>query len=547
VIAEHCSAVTEARPESCGVLWRACDRGALPRRGDSTVLRRRSLICLPRATAVCGTRGALVVGLMMRSLSCLVVVGALVLSAGTGCASAVGDERHEPSAGSVEQRGAAERATPGARIERAAYRGTLESGDSAGTWWRTYEGADLSARDSAVAIAIDPKGRAVVLARLADRAFGVVVYGVDGSLAWARSFRDPSDDADVATSLALDAAGNVVAAGTWQRSDAPLGGFLVVSFDPDGALRWSARSEGGGALSGLAVDGSGRVVVTGGGSDGTHTLARTIAYDGGGKLAWEANEVEPLGFGANGRHVAIDAAGNAYVAGESSDGANDQVTLYAYDARGQKLWTTRANEDPTHVPQSTAQALALDASGAPHVAVARAYRASRDAEPSVELVVAKYDPAGHAVWSASIKEGTRNIATAIAVDASGRVTATGFAGSPHPDSYLTVQYDADGTRRWSDRCRWDVVGEHQARALAVDKSGNAYVTGSAVGPDAVTSFGSIAYGPDGSEIWRRLDRAPNDATSSAAALVLHPSGALFIAGSVLGGPRGVVAVLKSAR
>ena len=483
---------------------------------------------------------------MMQSLSCVVVA---LLAAGTGCASAAGDERREPTAGAVDESAPNERVAPAGLSARAPYYGTLEapSVTAGSTWWRTYAGVDTSARDSAVAVAIDPRGRAVVLARLADRAFGIVVYGVDGSLAWARSFRDPSDDADYATSLALDGAGNVIAAGTWQRSDAPLGGFLVVSFDPDGALRWSARSDGRGALSALAVDAGGHVVVTGGGSDGSHTLARTIAYDSAGRVTWEANELGPLARGAVGRRVALDASGNAYVAGESTDGAHDQMTLFAYDAAGAKKWSTRATEDPAHVPQSTAQALALDAAGAPHVAVARAYRSTPDAEPKVQLVVAKYDAAGSALWSATVSEGTRNIATAIAVDRAGRVTATGFAGSPHPDSFLTVQYDAAGQLRWSDRCRWDAPGEHQARALAVDASGNVIVSGSAVGTDAVTGFGSIAYAPDGHALWHRLDRDPGNAASSASAMALHPSGALFIAGSVLSAPRGSVALLKSAQ
>ena len=486
---------------------------------------------------------------MMRSLSCLVVgiVGLAGAATGTGCAGASGDERHAPAAGAVDDTAPNASATSVGRRGVAPALGALDgAGEATAAWWRTYAGDDASARDSAVAVAIDPRGRAVVLARLADRAFGILVYGVDGSLVWSRSFREASDDADFASKLALDGTGNVFAAGTWQRGDAPLGGFLVVSYDPDGALRWSARTDAKGALSGLAVDGAGHAVVTGAGSDGAHATARTIAYDEAGRVAWEATEPGPLGLGATGRHVAVDTSGNAYVTGESTDGASDQVTLFAYDARGARRWQMRATEDPLHVPQSNAQALALDASGAPHVAVARAYRTSHDAEPTIQLVLSKYDAAGNPLWSATTSQATRNIATAIAIDAAGRVTATGFAGSPRPDSYLTVQYDASGALRWSDRCRWGAPGQHEARALALDGAGNAYVTGSAVDASGIASFGSIAYGVDGDVLWRRHDRDSSNAMSSAAAVAIHPSGALFVAGSVLGSPRGVVALLKSA-
>jgi hypothetical protein len=416
------------------------------------------------------------------------------------------------------------------------------------SWWRTHAWTDQNAYDSAIDVVVDPSGRAIVLARIAQRAFGVLAYETGGTVAWASSYSDLSDDADVPTKLAIDAAGNVYAAGSWQRSDAPLGGFLVVSFDAIGALRWSARSEGGGALSGLAVDARGRVVVTGAGSDGTHTLARTIAYDADGNVAWQASEPGPLGLGATGRYVALDANANAYVAGEATDGSQDHFTLFAYDARGTRLWTTRNDDDPQHVPQTTARALVLDVSGAPHVAIAQAFRSTPDAEPSVELAVRKYDVGGSAVWTGIVDDAARNIATAIAVDPEGRVTVTGFAGSQSPDSYLTAQFDASGQLRWMDRYSWDVSGAHEARALALDAAGNAYVTGTAYGADGVASFGSIAYDPGGRALFRELDRDPSNESRVAAALALVDRGAaIYVVGSVLSASRSVVGVLRFSR
>jgi hypothetical protein len=458
-----------------------------------------------------------------------------VAAIATGCASSVGDgaSGHQPLP-STEI---------GAKTPARADAGTT----APSSWWRTHAWTDASAHDSAIDVAVDSRGRAIVLAGLSGSAFGVLAYEADGTLAWASAYRDPSDDADLATKLAIDAVGNVYAAGSWERSDTPLGGFLVVSFDRDGALRWSARSEKGGALSGLAVDGLGHVVVTGGGSDGTHALARTIAYDANGNVAWQAAELGPLGLGATGRNVALDANARAYIAGESTDGSQDHLTLFAYDASGARLWATRDDDDPEHVPQTMARALALDASGAPHVAIARAYRSTRDQEPSIELAVRKYDVAGGAVWTAIVDEAARNIATAIAVDPVGRVTVTGFAGSQAPDSYLTVQLDAGGQVRWSDRYRWDAPGGHEARALALDVANNAYVAGTAYGVDGVARFGSIAYDPGGRVLFRELDGDPSNEGRVAAALAVDRSNALYVVGSVLSATRSVVGVLRSSR
>jgi hypothetical protein len=470
----------------------------------------------------------------------------LAAIAAAGCASPVWDWTPSAESAAVGQDGAP--APPGFHGNTLSSAAEPDAAPAPSpNWWHTHAGMDTTDRDSAVDVAVDPRGRAIVLARLAGRAFGILAYEPGGTIAWTSTYRDPSDDADLATKLAIDTAGNIYAAGSWERAASPLGGFLVVAFDSTGALRWSARSDGGGALSGLAVDGKGHVVVTGNGTDGTRTLARTIAYDAGGSIAWAASEPGPFGLGATGRDVALDANANAYVAGESSDGSQNHLTVFAYDATGTRLWATRNEEDPDHVPQTTAQALALDVSGAPHVAFARAFRTTRDAEPRVTLAVSKYDRAGRATWTAVVDQATRNIATAMAVDSEGRVTVTGFAGNPSPDSYLTVQLDAAGQLRWAERYAWGGAGADQGRALALDGSGNAYVAGTAYGNDGIARFGSIAYDSSGNVLFRKLDGDSSNANSLTAAIAVDTSAALYVVGSVLSIPHGVVGVLRSSR
>jgi hypothetical protein len=411
-------------------------------------------------------------------------------------------------------------------------------------WWRTDNGVDPNGQDAAVDVAIDPNGRVVVLACMAGNAFGLLAYDADGTLAWMSSYRNPADDADLPTKIAIDGAGNVYAAGSWQENNSPLGGFLVASFDPTGALRWSARSDAGGALADFAVDGAGHVVVTGNGSDGTHTLARTIEYDNAGNVIWAASELGPFGLGASGFAVAVDSNAQVYVAGQSSDGSHNHVTLFAYNPSGTLLWASASPDDPVHVPQTTAQAVALDLAGTPHVAVARAFRETPDDDPVVQLALNKYDASGQISWTAIVDPETRNIATAMAIDPQGRVTVTGFAGSPSPDSYLTAQVDSTGQVLWTDRCAWQAPGQHEARGLALDGAGNAYVTGTAYGSDGVARFGTIGYDPNGQALFRELDGDPSNASSLAATLAVDPRGGVYVVGSVLSDPRGVVGLLK---
>jgi len=263
---------------------------------------------------------------------------------------------------------------------------------------------------------------------------------------------------------------------------------------------------------------------------------------------WEASDLGPLGLGATGRNVAQDANNQmTYVAGESTDGSQTHLTLFAYGAHGAPLWVTRRDDDPEHVPQTTAQALALDGLGAPHVAFARSFRTTRDAEPSVELAASKYDLAGHAVWTTIVDPASRNIATAMAVGRDGRVSVTGFAGNPSPDSYLTVQLEPSGELRWTDRYSWDSSGQHAARALALDEAGNAYVAGTAYGADGVPGFGSIVYDTAGRKLVREFDGDSGSEGRVVTALAIDRLGALYVVGSVLSPSRAVVGVLRSSR
>ena len=72
-------------------------------------------------------------------------------------------------------------------------------------------------------------------------------------------------------------------------------------------------------------------------------------------------------------------------------------------------------------------------------------------------------------------------ATAIAVDGSGNVFVTGYSDSG-PSSgtlydYATIKYSNAGVPMWINRYNGPGSGEDYARAVAVDTNGNVFVTG----------------------------------------------------------------------
>ncbi len=70
-------------------------------------------------------------------------------------------------------------------------------------------------------------------------------------------------------------------------------------------------------------------------------------------------------------------------------------------------------------------------------------------------------------------------AVAVAADRYGNVFVTGSStGTSSNYDYLTIGYSSGGTPLWTSRYGGPGVGNDQAKAIAVDKNGNVFVTGS---------------------------------------------------------------------
>src|SRR5215471_11864065 len=100
-----------------------------------------------------------------------------------------------------------------------------------------------------------------------------------------------------------------------------------------------------------------------------------------------------------------------------------------------------------------------------------------------------------------------DIASAVAVDGSGNVYVTGFSVGPGScnlvcNDYATIKYDASGKQQWVARYNGPANDDDHATAIAVDASGNVYVTGSSIGtawPDY--DYATVKYDSSGQEQW----------------------------------------------
>ncbi|MGH9181821.1 MAG: SBBP repeat-containing protein, partial [Acidimicrobiales bacterium] len=420
-------------------------------------------------------------------------------------APAAGDIRHDPPVAFQEIDGR-RRPVP-ARFEA---RGSTGIGFDLGPFDRslplvidptisysTYLGGVLA--DTAFAVAVDAAGNAYVAGSTASDefptagaiqpvrdtttatdAFVAKINPSGTGLVWSTFLGGGA--ADAASGIGLDGAGNIYVAGSTSSTNFPTANPLqaakgagttadafVAKLSPAGnTLVWSTYLGGGGAeaANGLAVDAAGNAYVAGStvstdfptanplqpakaGAAATADAFVAKLNPAGNTLVWSTYLGGGDGDSANG--VAVDGAGNAYVAGSATStdfptagalqaargpglGSDAFVTKLAADGRA-LAWSTYLGGAGV----DTALGIAVDGAGSAYLTgstdsddfpVARAFQAAKGTSVDTDAFVSKLNPNGTAlVYSTYLGGNESEVGQAIAVDGTGQAHVTGLTNS----------------------------------------------------------------------------------------------------------------------
>jgi uncharacterized delta-60 repeat protein len=299
--------------------------------------------------------------------------------------------------------------------------------------------------------------------------------------------------------------------------------------------RYSGPGNGANDASAIAVDANGNVYVTGrsqpGGLESGMQYA-TIKYDPEGTELWVARY--STRSGAQAKAIALDADSNVYVTGFDSGGLatlEDYATV-KYDTDGNELWVARY-DGPGRF-EDIAWAIAVDGSG-------NVYVTGHSFEGDLlgySFATIKYDAAGNQLWVARYGRG-RSGAKALAVDKEGNVYVTGQTQGVEPTDYATIKYDTNGNQLWIATYRGPGRGEDRATALAIDAGGNVYVTGESRGDSSTQiDYATIKYDTNGKELWVARYDGPENREDEATALAVDDDGNVYVTGGsyVFNGP-----------
>lgn len=151
---------------------------------------------------------------------------------------------------------------------------------------------------------------------------------------------------------------------------------------------------------------------------------------------------------------------------------------------------------------------------------------------SFNYATVKYYPNGDTAWVRTYNgPGSQSdIAGAVAVDTSGNVYVTGESWSVYLD-YATVKYDEFGNELWVSRYNGVADRHDAASAIAVDVSGNVCVTGLTEDDHSHQQYATIKYHPNGDTAWVRIYDDPTNDNDRAEAVAVDDSGNVYVAGT----------------
>lgn len=350
---------------------------------------------------------------------------------------------------------------------------------------------------------------------------------------WGARYNAPPDMADDSRDIVVDAAGNAYVTGSGFNSSGNLD-VITIKYDANGNQQWVRNYDRG--VSGndegksIAIDATGNVYVTGY-SFGSTTSgdALVLKYDNAGTLQWSSYFNGADNNMDEARSIAVDAAGNSYICGYTSDSMYFFNTLtVCYNSAGVQQWA-QMYDGPVSGNDELLD-LIIDASANVYV-TGNSEQASQD----YDFITIKYNSAGSQQWMQTYAgPAGGDFGKAITLDGNGNVIVGGQSGfTGNWFDFLTVKYDAAGVQQWTARYNNGSNRYEDLWDVATDNAGYVYVTGQSqsVGNNqSPQDAATVKYTPAGTEVWVRRYDGGFSGDDRAYAMVLDDTANVYIAG-----------------
>lgn len=354
---------------------------------------------------------------------------------------------------------------------------------------------------------------------------------------WFSIFNGVSNGNDEVLSMAVDNTGNVYVTG-FTVSAAGDKDFATIKYSSSGTQLWevnynNADANGDDEAVSIDVDASGNSYVTGYSTgSGTFKDFLTIKYSPAGEMLWASRYNGKGNDDDVPSSIKVSSAGSVYVTGYGvgSFTSEDYVTI-KYTSAGNQQWVSVYNNDSAD-NIDIALSMVLDISGNVYV-TGYSYGLKNE-----DYATIKYNSNGTEQWVARFNGNSDmyDIANGIAIDLSGNVYVTGFSyDSVSAENYATIKYNSSGVQQWISIFNGSANDFDITSGIAVDNSGNVYVTGYSYNNSTSEDYATVKYNSSGSQQWVSLYNGEGNDFDIAVSLKLDNQDNVYVTGYSYGG------------
>jgi hypothetical protein len=404
-------------------------------------------------------------------------------------------------------------------------------------WVAHYNNGITNGTNQAVKMALDAAGNIYVTgySQNASSNLGYVTikYAPNGNQLWASRYDSTNYPTATPVGLVLDSSNNVIVTGS----------ALTIKYDSNGNQLWSAGYNG----TALTVDSGANVYVTGFG-----TNFNTVKLNPMGSNLWQATYVD-VGPTIS-QVIFVDGNTNIYIAGSDTyvyfrGGYYEQLAIVKYDANGNRLWVAANSIGGASVAYVQVEGAALDGMGNFYLVA--------DFDPFVlHYVLFKYSLIGSLVWTAYNPDSNcgSDVPHGLALDKFGNIFTTGQSCYFAPNfAYGTYNYgiykaNTNGAWIWTNTYPPIPVQPSVATSIALDPSANAYITGYSPGTNGSNDIVTIKYNSNGNQVWLQRYNGPGNGNDAGNAIAVDNSGNVYVTGydTLPGGGTEIVTIKYSA-
>ncbi len=353
---------------------------------------------------------------------------------------------------------------------------------------------------------------------------------------WVATYNSSGDFNDRYTCMATDASGNIYLGGSTVNPDVNKD-YLVVKLNSSGTELWRKEinwtGNGPDEVLAIAIDVNSIYVTGFAFSDNavhSSTDYFTVKMNLNGDTLWARTYNYPVADAYDqANSVFVDGNGNVYVTGisdnDSTGFTNDDYATVMYSSIGTQQWVQRFNG----LGNATDQAEKVVADNLANVYVTgRSDNGNDD-----DYVTIKYNSSGIQQWIKYDDRGGRDRATAMTIDGSNNIYITGRSDNGNNDDFWTLKYNSAGIRQWTNGVAFDFVDDDRATAITVDGNGNVYVTGQSDADANATrnwNYETVKYNSSGTQVWAKSYDGTVTQDDIANAIAVDGSGNVFVTG-----------------